>query len=176
MTNAGRTGSMAILLTPSFAMYGAGIQYVCITFMILSALPYVRYVQLMAGTAAPLWRDSQIRAFFAVLGVAVAGLTLWLWATGIAPGEEGLRGALFNTVSIITGAGFSSTDYMLWGALPVTAIFFIGLIGGLLRLHDLLGEDLSLSAPVRGGERADPPHPLAPWRLHAPLRGARGGR
>jgi trk system potassium uptake protein TrkH len=123
------TGGMANY-DASFAAFGAGIQYVCITFMILSALPYVRYVQLMAGTAAPLWRDSQIRAFFAVLAVAVSGLTLWLWATGIAPGEEGLRGALFNTVSIITGAGFSSADYMLWGALPVTAIFFIGLIGG----------------------------------------------
>ena len=33
-------------------------------------------------------------------------------------------------VSIITGTGYASVDYMGWGSLPVTLFFFIGLIGG----------------------------------------------
>jgi len=37
---------------------------------------------------------------------------------------------LFNTVSILTGTGYASADYMLWGALPVAVLFFVGLIGG----------------------------------------------
>ncbi|MCE8455676.1 potassium transporter TrkG, partial [Rhodovulum sulfidophilum] len=37
---------------------------------------------------------------------------------------------LFNVTSIISGTVFSSTDYQLWGALPVILFFFIGLIGG----------------------------------------------
>ena len=33
-------------------------------------------------------------------------------------------------VSITTGTGYASDDYMSWGTFPVVAFFFIGLIGG----------------------------------------------
>jgi trk system potassium uptake protein TrkH len=33
-------------------------------------------------------------------------------------------------VSIITGTGYSSADYMTWGAFPIATFFFAGLIGG----------------------------------------------
>ena len=41
-----------------------------------------------------------------------------------------MRSTLFNVVSILTGTGYASRDYMQWGAFPVAAIFFIGLVGG----------------------------------------------
>ena len=37
---------------------------------------------------------------------------------------------LFNVISITTGTGYASADYMLWGPLAVMVFFFIGLIGG----------------------------------------------
>ena len=41
-----------------------------------------------------------------------------------------MRSTLFNVVSVMTGTGYASRDYMQWGAFPVAAIFFIGLVGG----------------------------------------------
>ena len=124
------TGGMANY-DGSFGALGAGSQYIAATFMMLAALPFVRYVQLLNGSAAPLWRDSQIRGFFLTLAVLVAAMTLWLWQTQPEGAtEESFRGALFNVTSIITGTGYASADYMLWGSFAVTMFFFIGLIGG----------------------------------------------
>lgn len=114
----------------SFGVFPPGVEYVAVLFMILAALPFVRYVQLTSGNAKPLWRDPQIRGFLVAAFVVVALLTLWKFTQGEASGEEGFRKTLFNTVSLMTGTGFASTDYMAWGALPVTVLFFTGLIGG----------------------------------------------
>ena len=37
---------------------------------------------------------------------------------------------MFNVTSIISGTGYASVDYQLWGAFPVVIFFFLGLIGG----------------------------------------------
>jgi trk system potassium uptake protein TrkH len=123
------TGGMANY-DASFGAFSPSAQYIAATFMLLSALPYVRYVQLIAGTAMPLWRDSQVRTFFAIAAVLVGAMTLVVWQNSDFAGEEGFRRALFNVVSIITGTGYASADYTLWGPIAVTMFFFIGLIGG----------------------------------------------
>ena len=57
-------------------------------------------------------------------------LSLWqVLANGLGS-EAGFRKVLFNTVSIITGTGYASADYTLWGGFPVAVLFFTGLIGG----------------------------------------------
>ena len=114
----------------SFASYGAGAQYVAAVFMLLAALPFVRYVQIMAGTARPLWRDPQVRAFFALVLLVVATLALWLAYDRGEVREESFRHALFNGVSILTGTGYASANYGAWGSFAVTLFFLIGLIGG----------------------------------------------
>ncbi|MEO1551076.1 MAG: TrkH family potassium uptake protein [Pseudomonadota bacterium] len=114
----------------SFAGLGAGAEYVAVLFMILAALPFVRYVQLVAGTAEPLYRDSQIRAFLGLCAVVVLMLAVWQLIINASAPEPALRKALFNGVSILTGTGFASADYMTWGAFPVTLLFLVGLIGG----------------------------------------------
>jgi len=124
------TGGMANY-DNSFGHFGAGPHYVATVFMMLSALPFVRYVQLISGNGAkPLLVDSQVHAFFGVVFMLVLVLTVWLWRTFHGFSELGFREALFNVVSIITGTGYASADYMQWGPFAVTMFFFIGLIGG----------------------------------------------
>ena len=123
------TGGMANS-DASFAALPAGAQYVAALFMILAALPFVRYVQLLAGTAQPLWRDSQVRVFLVIVSLVTLIVTLTLWQRALAPGEEGFRQALFNVVSITTGTGYANANYMQWGSFAVMVFFFIGLIGG----------------------------------------------
>lgn len=114
----------------SFAAFGPGVEYAAVIFMVLAALPFVRYVQLVAGSAWPLGRDSQVRAFLATVMLLAAIITSWLILGLEAPGETALRKALFNTTSLVTGTGYASADYMQWGAFAVVVFFFAGLIGG----------------------------------------------
>ena len=114
----------------SFGAFGRGVEYTAVIFMILAALPFVRYVQILGGSATAVFVDRQVRGFFWVLLVAVTMITLWLWSQTGLPAEAAFRKALFNVTSIVTGTGYVSADYMVWGAFPVAAIFFLGLIGG----------------------------------------------
>lgn len=123
------TGGMANT-DSSFGIYGAGIHYVGAFFMFSAALPFVRYVQLLGGSAKPLMRDSQVRTFFWIIMVCVLMITAWVWGREGQVTELAFREALFNVVSIISGTGYASADYMAWGTFPVVMFFFIGLIGG----------------------------------------------
>ncbi|WP_342078716.1 TrkH family potassium uptake protein [Yoonia sp. SS1-5] len=123
------TGGMANY-DSSFGAFGPGVHYAAVVFMILAALPFVRYVQFLAGTAQPLLRDSQIRVFFLVIGFCVLLIASWLWGRDGAVTEQAFRRTLFNVTSIITGTGYANADYMAWGTFPVVMFFFIGLVGG----------------------------------------------
>jgi len=114
----------------SFGAFGPQTEYVAVIFMMLAALPFVRFVQITAGTARPLLTDPQVRGFFLTAVILVALLTAWQFAQSASPTEENFRKVLFNTVSILTGTGYASDNYMHWGAFPVAMLFFVGLIGG----------------------------------------------
>jgi trk system potassium uptake protein TrkH len=98
--------------------------------MVLASLPFVRYVQLISGHAQPFWRDSQVRAFFAVILAATAAMAVFRMVVNDDHIEHSVREGLFNVTSILTGTGFASVDYQLWGPFPVVVFFFLGLIGG----------------------------------------------
>jgi len=114
----------------SFGAFGMATEYVAAIFMLLAALPYIRFVQMTAGTARPLLQDAQVRGFFMTALCLVLVLSLWQMSGLSAPSEQLFRKVVFNTVSILTGTGYASEDYMLWGPFPVAILFFAGLIGG----------------------------------------------
>lgn len=114
----------------SFGAFQGPLEYAAALFMILASLPFVRYIQLVAGTAMPILRDSQVRAYIITIVALVLFLTLYRMIFNDDHWEHGFREAIFNVTSIISGTGYSSVDYQLWGAVPVVLFFFIGLIGG----------------------------------------------
>ncbi|KPP93779.1 MAG: trk system potassium uptake protein TrkH [Rhodobacteraceae bacterium HLUCCA08] len=115
----------------SFGAFGAGIHYAASAFMILAALPFVRFVQMISGGGmTPLLRDSQVHAFFGIILALVIVMSLWTARTFHGFEELAFRESLFNVVSILTGTGYASADYMQWGPFAVTIFFFTGLIGG----------------------------------------------
>ncbi len=114
----------------SFGTFSGTPEYVASVFMILAALPFVRYVQMINGNTVAIFRDSQVRAFVVTILVLVIITTEML--TRIFPHhyEQAFREALFNITSIISGTGYASVDYMGWGPVLISMFFFIGLIGG----------------------------------------------
>ena len=129
--------SMTTIATGGMANYDASFvalprasEYVAAFFMAFAALPFVRFVQMTAGTARPLLTDPQVRTFLLTIFTIVSGLTLWRFVMAGDPSERVFREVLFNTISVMTGTGYASENYMLWGPLPITVIFLTGLIGG----------------------------------------------
>lgn len=114
----------------SFGVFQGPLEYVAALFMLLSALPFVRYVQLINGNPTALHRDPQVRGFVMTIAVLVVLLVLLLEEGVHLDNEQAVREALFNTVSIISGTGYASVDYMQWGGFAVALFFFMGLIGG----------------------------------------------
>lgn len=123
------TGGMANY-DASFGAFSGPIEYAASVFMILSALPFVRYVQMLNGNYNAPLMDVQVRGFLYTVVVLVIMTSFLL--TKIFPHhwEQAFREALFNITSIISGTGYASVDYMTWGSFLITVFFFIGLIGG----------------------------------------------
>ncbi len=114
----------------SFGTFQGPAEYVAAVFMVLASLPFVRYVQFVTGTAKPLLRDTQVHAFIATMSVLILLLTLYRIFINLDHPESSFREAVFNVTSIMTGTGYASVDYQMWGGFPVVVFFFLGLIGG----------------------------------------------
>ncbi|WP_343081307.1 TrkH family potassium uptake protein [Ostreiculturibacter nitratireducens] len=114
----------------SFGRFQGPAEYLASIFMVLASLPFVRYVQMMSGTVQPLLSDVQVRGFLWTILALVGAITAFRIIVNDDHAEHAFREALFNVTSIITGTGYASVDYQLWGAFPVVLFFFLGLIGG----------------------------------------------
>jgi trk system potassium uptake protein TrkH len=112
------------------AFSSAEVECIGIVFMILGSLPFVLYIQVSNGQLRSLFTDSQVRWFVGIIAVFVGAIAAWLVLTQQAAPLDALRHAAFNIVSIISTTGYASSDYALWGTLPVTALFFLMCVGG----------------------------------------------
>ena len=108
-----------------------GADMVCMAFMMAGAMPFGVYL-LMAtrGDFAAPFKDSQVRAFILVMTALIAIMTLSVYLSGQMSWLRGLRLSAFNTVSIVTGTGYATTDYNAWGPFAAGAFFGFMFIGG----------------------------------------------
>ncbi|ODU10462.1 MAG: potassium transporter Trk [Rubrivivax sp. SCN 71-131] len=92
------------------------IEAVAIAFMMLSGINLVLYFAAWrARSPAPVWRNTEARAYLGVLVATVALLTAFLWLQGSAPSAAAaLRLAAFHVVSVATTTGYATYDYAQW--------------------------------------------------------------
>ena len=114
----------------SFITFKGPIEYVAVAFMVLASLPFVRYVQLLAGSSSPLMADTQVRSFVGALAFLVGLIAMFRMLSGDASWTNSFRETAFNMTSLMTGTGYASADYQLWGGFAVAVFFFVGLVGG----------------------------------------------
>ena len=114
----------------SFGAFQGPMEYAASFYMIAAALPFVRYVQMLNGNRIALFRDTQVHGFIGTIAVLVVVSAIVLLHIFPHHWEQAVRESLFNIVSIMSGTGYASVDYMQWGAFLITMFFFIGLIGG----------------------------------------------
>ncbi|HRV62139.1 MAG TPA: TrkH family potassium uptake protein [Albidovulum sp.] len=113
----------------SFADYSSAIHYATALFMVLGSLPYIRYVQIVQGSARPLWRDAQVRGYLGWIAFAVLSVSLWRVATSDQAAEGAFRESLFNLVSIMSSTGFGMGTFSAWGGFAIIVAMWLGIIG-----------------------------------------------
>ncbi|MCK6424287.1 MAG: TrkH family potassium uptake protein [Burkholderiaceae bacterium] len=104
------------------------LEAIAVVFMLLSGINLVMYfVALRGRSLAVLWRNPEIRAFYAVLSASIVVITLYLtWHDAHTTFWEALRRTAFHVVSVATTTGYASYDYAQW---PMFASLLMILLG-----------------------------------------------
>ena len=98
--------------------------------MLVGGLPFLLYLRTAQGDFRVLFRDTQVRSFITIVAVVVVSSAAWLWLDNGFDPFQALRYAAFNVASVITGTGYSTANYGLWGSFAVPIFFFLMFIGG----------------------------------------------
>jgi trk system potassium uptake protein TrkH len=103
---------------------------IAVIFMLLGSLPFVLYLRALRGNPGALWRDSQVRWFLTIVLLAVGATAVYLFFKLDLEIGKATQLAAFNVVSIVTGTGYATADFGLWGSFPVTMFLFLMVVGG----------------------------------------------
>jgi trk system potassium uptake protein TrkH len=113
--------------------YAPASQWVLALFMTIAGANFaLLYRAFVRRKPVALVRDEEFRLYVGLLLLASAAITAVLWDAGISEGEEAIRQATFQTVSIMTTTGFASTDFNEWllvapaAAMLIVALMFPG--------------------------------------------------
>jgi len=133
------THAMTTISTGGFSTHNISFNYfnsfrievISVIFMIIGSLPFVVFLKFIHGERKSLFKDDQIKLFFIIL-VALVLVTLFWLENNFYNNDfmYSLRLSMFNITSILTGTGFSSVDYNLWGGFGMVIMIIIMFIGG----------------------------------------------
>ena len=131
--------SMTTIATGGFSTYSSSIGYfqnpkieiVSIIFIILGSMPFIAYLKFIKGDKKIFFKDTQIKGLIYILIISVLLIFMYLMLNNKEYGFlENLRISTFNVVSILSGTGYVTADFSLWGKFPLIFFLFLMFIGG----------------------------------------------
>jgi trk system potassium uptake protein TrkH len=109
------------------------LEIIVMVFALIAAISFSTHFMAFRMRNLQVYRlDAEIRWTFGVLGASILGLTFYLLYKGFyLDFPEALRHAAFNTISIATTLGFSTTDFNVWPFFaPLFMLFLSSFIAG----------------------------------------------
>jgi trk system potassium uptake protein TrkH len=132
------THSMTTIATGGFSNYNESIGYFnslpieisSMIFIILGSLPFIAYIKFLNGNKKIFLSDVQITSFIKIIIFSVILLSFYMVFNSSDFSLVNLRPIFFNVISILTGTGYVTGEFDVWGNFPL--IFFLSLmfIGG----------------------------------------------
>lgn len=125
------TGGFGIL-NDSLASYSPAIQNTVTIFLILSGVNYTAYFYILSRKLKEAFRMEEVRWYLIIIAVSVGIITFNIRNMYPTFGES-LRHAAHQVASIMTTAGFATTNYDLWPELSkyiLVILMFIGACSG----------------------------------------------
>ena len=130
--------AMAVLATGGFSAHDANIgyfqspalEYAASFFMLISAMPFVLFLQALRGRPGPLWNDGQVRLYIGIVFFSILTVTAWLAVRKGIPLADAIRWSTFSITSVISSTGFTSPDFSQWGTFPLVIMLCLMIAGG----------------------------------------------
>ena len=131
--------SMTTIATGGFSTYSDSIGFfqnpkievVSIIFIILGSIPFIVYLKFVKGDKKIFFTDVQIRGLIYILIISILLMLMYLISINNEFNFlETLRISTFNVVSILSGTGYVTADFSLWGKFPLIFFLFLMFIGG----------------------------------------------
>lgn len=130
--------SMTTIATGGFSTWDSsfsnlpsiGPELIAIIFMILGCLPFVIYIKIIGGDWKSIYRDEQAMGFLKTALLMCLIMIGYLIYALDSISINIIIEATFTTISLLTGTGYTDTNYMLWGGFAVGFLLFISCVGG----------------------------------------------
>lgn len=111
-------------------------QYVMAVFLILFGCNFSLYYLLLIGKWKDVFCSEEVKGYLMIMASAVAMVFISLvWRFDVFPQnytiEEAFRHALFQVASLMTTAGYTTTDYHVWPLLATTSLVLVMFIGAM---------------------------------------------
>ena len=108
-----------------------GIEFTSIIFIVLGSIPFITYLKFVKGNKKIFYQDVQIRGFLYLLIISIAIMFFYLFVNKAEYSVlDNLRISSFNVVSILSGTGYVTDDFGLWGEFPLIFFIFLMFVGG----------------------------------------------
>jgi len=130
--------SMTTIATGGFSTYNESIGFfnnpkieiISIIFIISGSIPFISYLKFISGNKKIFFTDVQIKGFVYICLVSVLIITISLYFKDQNSFFTNLRISAFNVTSILSGTGYVTSDFNLWGKFPIVFFLFLMFIGG----------------------------------------------
>ena len=109
----------------------SNIEIVASFFIVLGSIPFISYLKFVKGNKKIFFQDIQIKGLIYLLVLSVLIMFLYLLFIGNENTIlEKIRIASFNVISILSGTGYVTDDFSLWGKFSLIFFLILMFIGG----------------------------------------------
>ncbi len=130
--------AMTTIATGGFSTYNESIghfqnptiEIVSIIFIILGSIPFIAYLKYLDGNKKVFFQDIQIKGLIYICLISTMVMTLYLFIKESENFISNLRISAFNVVSILSGTGYVTSDFDIWGKFSLVFFLFLMFIGG----------------------------------------------
>lgn len=111
-------------------------QYVIAISLMLFGINFSLYYLVLIGKVKDVFRSEEFKSYFLLIALALTSVFISLvWRFESFPQayttEEAFRHSLFQVASLMTTAGFTTTDYHVWPMLATTSLVLVMYIGAM---------------------------------------------
>jgi len=109
----------------------SNIEIVASIFIILGSIPFISYLKFLQGNRKIFFQDVQIKGLIYLLIISIIVMFLYLLFINYDSGLlDKVRISSFNVISILSGTGYVTDDFGLWGKFSLIFFLFLMFIGG----------------------------------------------
>ena len=109
----------------------SNIEIVASIFIILGSIPFISYLKFSQGNRRVFFQDVQIKGLIYLLVISITIMFLYLLFINYESNLfDKIRISSFNVISILSGTGYVTDDFGLWGKFSLIFFLFLMFIGG----------------------------------------------